>query len=201
MSASAFDSADKKFIRQTPPDDNRERLTCVDCGWINYENPRIIVTAIVKHESKIMLCRRAIRPRYGFWTFPGGFMEIGETPEDGAWREVFEEATADVRIHELMGVYAVPRIGQVHLVYLATLNRPEFAAGTESLEVEFFDQASPEFPGQDLAFPVNHWAVRDFLSLKGQAPAQPFTVRPDDLQQRMSRVDFHPDYPPPDTTD
>ncbi len=126
-------------------------------------------------------------------------MEIGETPEDGARREVQEEAGAEVVIRGLMGVYAVPRIGQVHMVYLADMLSPEFSAGSESLDVQFFDPVVQRLPWDDLAFPVNHWTLRDYLSLQGRPVGQPFTTRPDDLKQRMSRVDFHPDFPPPST--
>lgn len=186
-----------KFELRTPTDDNRERLTCTDCGWIHYENPRIIVTAVVRYQAQILLCRRAIRPRYGFWTLPGGFMENGETPEEGARREVQEEAGADVTIQHLLGIYAAPRIGQVHLVYLADMMTPKFASGTESLDVQLFDAREHALPWNELAFPVNHWALRDYLSLKGSDPQQPFTARPEDLLERMSRIEHHPDFPPP----
>lgn len=197
--ASACNSSSpaRKFELRTPADDNRERLTCTDCGWIHYENPRIIVTALVRLQSQILLCRRAIRPRYGFWTLPGGFMENGETPEEGARREVHEEAGADVAIRQLLGVYAAPRIGQVHLVYLADMLNPEFASGTESLDVQLFNARDQSLPWSDLAFPVNHWALRDYLSLNGHDPQQPFTARPEDLLERMSRIDHHPDFPLP----
>ncbi len=187
-----------KFVVRTPDDDNRDRLVCSDCGWIHYENPRVIVAAVVRYGEQLMLCRRAIRPRYGFWTLPGGFMEIGETPEDGARREVQEEAGAEVVIRSLLSVYAVPRIGQVHLVYLADMLTPQFHAGTESLDVQFFDPVEGRIPWHELAFPVNNWTLRDYLSLQGSTVNQPFTTRSEDLLQRMSNVDFHPDFPPPE---
>lgn len=186
------------FVVKTPEDDNRERLTCSDCGWIHYENPRVIVSAVVVHDNQILLCRRAIRPRYGFWTIPGGFMELGETPEEGAQREVLEEAGARVLIRQLLAVYAIPRIGQVHLTYLADLSEPEFSAGTESLDVRLFPLNRSELPWDELAFPVNHWALRDFLCLEGRPVAQPFVATPEDLTQRMSKVEHHPDFPPPE---
>ena len=127
-------------------------------------------------------------------------MEIGESPEDGARREVFEEAGAEVEIRELMGIYSVPRLGQVHLVYLADMAAAHYAAGVESLDVQFFDSATASFPWDELAFPVNHWALRDFASLKDGSVGQPFTARPEDLRQRMSSVDIHPDFAPLDAT-
>ncbi len=181
-----------------PADDNRDRAVCSDCGWIHYENPRIIVGAVVCWQDKILFCRRAIRPRYGFWTLPGGFMELGESPEEGARREVMEEAGADIQITSLLGVYSVPRIGQVHLIYLAEMAEARFHASEESLDAQLFP-ASPEgIPWDELAFPVNHWVLRDYFSLQGRQPDQPFTAKPEDLLQRMSKVDYHPDFPPPD---
>lgn len=187
----------RNFVLRTPDDDTRDRLVCSECGWIHYENPRIIVSAVVRHGNQLLLCRRAIRPRYGFWTLPGGFLEIGETPDEGARREVREEAGADVQIRQLLSVYTVPRIGHVHLVYLADMITPDYACGTESLEVKLFDQVASRLPWDDLAFPVNQWALRDYLSLQGTPVQQPFTTRPDDLRQRLSPVEHHPEFPPP----
>jgi ADP-ribose pyrophosphatase YjhB (NUDIX family) len=125
-------------------------------------------------------------------------MELGESPEDGAKREVYEEAGATVEIRSLLGVYAVPRIGQVHLIYLADLVGTAFHAGDESLEVQLFAGTQEAIPWEELAFPVNHWALRDFLSLNGRDVLQPFTATAEDLLQRMSKVDYHPQFPPPD---
>lgn len=191
-------TAFKNFSIITPPDDNRDRLVCGDCGWIHYENPRIIVGAVVRSGSDLLFCRRAIRPRYGFWTVPAGFMELGESPEEGAKREVYEEAGATVEIRALLGIYAVPRIGQVHLIYLADLVGDEFHAGDESLEVQLFPATQAAIPWDELAFPVNHWTLRDFLSLNGREVLQPFVATAEDLLQRMSKVDYHPQFPPPD---
>ena len=125
-------------------------------------------------------------------------MELGESPEDGAKREVWEEAGATVEIRSLLGIYAVPRIGQVHLIYLADLVGDSFHAGDESLAVQLFPGSQTEIPWEELAFPVNHWALRDFLTLKGDDVLQPFTATAEDLLQRMSNVDYHPRFPPPD---
>jgi len=191
-------SGSHKFSVVRPSDDNRDRLVCSDCGWIHYENPRIIVGAVVRWEDQILFCRRAIRPRYGFWTLPGGFMELGESPEEGARREVMEEAGADIEIQALLGVYAVPRIGQVHLIYTAKMTEPRFHPGDESLDAQFFPATTSGIPWDELAFPVNHWVLRDLFSLGDRPLSQPFTAKPEDLMQRMSKVDYHPDYPPPE---
>lgn len=189
------------FSAQVPPGDNRERIVCAECDWVHYENPRIILTGFCVRDSSILLCRRAIPPRYGFWTLPGGFMEIGETMEEGTMREVSEEAGATVEIQSLLGTYSVARIGQVHMVYLAKMTSPEITIGAESLEARMFPLAEDELPWQELAFPVNHWVLRDYLSLNGDPVRQPFTSRPEHQEDRMSAIRFHPDFPPPGLTE
>ncbi|GAB5445028.1 MAG: hypothetical protein Fues2KO_53770 [Fuerstiella sp.] len=191
-------SSFSNFCRRVPEGDSLERMVCSECDWIHYENPRIILTGFCIHDGHVLLARRAIPPRYGFWTLPGGFMEVGETMEAGACREVFEETGADVKATSLLATYAVPRIGQVHMVYLADLAEAKFPGGPESLDVQLFPLQQDQLPWDDLAFPVNEWALRDYLELAGQPPTQPFTTRPEDLHQRMSRVPYHPDFPPPD---
>jgi ADP-ribose pyrophosphatase YjhB (NUDIX family) len=119
------------IIRAIPPGDDRERLTCPDCGFIAYENPKMVAGSVVSVGDRIMLCRRAIEPRKGFWTLPAGFLELQETPEEGARREAWEEARARIAIDALLAVYSVPRISQVQLIYRATLAEPGFAAGPE----------------------------------------------------------------------
>ena len=138
------------------------------------------------------MCRRAIRPRYGFWTLPGGFMELDETAEHAAARESFEEAGARVSPTSLLGVYSIPHIGQVHLVYLTMPKTPDIAAGPESLDVAMVPVN--DIPWNELAFPVYHWALRDYLSLNGQPPAQPFSITADRLADRLPAIDCHPDY-------
>ncbi len=125
-------------------------------------------------------------------------MEIGETIEEGACREVHEEAGAKVAVRSLLATYTVSRIGQVHMIFHAAMESSEFEAGPESLEVRLFPLTEESIPWDDLAFPVNDWALRDFLSLSGQAPGRPFTTRPEHRGQRMAREPFHPDFPPPD---
>jgi ADP-ribose pyrophosphatase YjhB (NUDIX family) len=114
---------DFSFSKRIPQDDTRERLVCDTCGWINYTNPKIVVGSVVSHEGRILLCRRAIEPRRGFWTIPAGYLEEKETTEAGAMREAQEEACAEIAIDQLLAVYNIPRISQVQLIYRATLVR------------------------------------------------------------------------------
>ncbi len=147
-------------VRTIPQGDDRERLTCPDCGFVAYENPKMVAGSVVSVGDRIMLCRRAIEPRMGFWTLPAGFLELNETPEDGARREAWEEARARIAINALLAVYSVPRISQVQLIYRATLAEPGFEAGPESLEVALFDWA--DIPWKELAFPSVRWALDEY---------------------------------------
>ncbi|MEE8445613.1 MAG: NUDIX hydrolase [Alphaproteobacteria bacterium] len=154
-------------VREVPDGDNRERLVCPDCGFIEYENPKVVVGAVVGHEDRILLCRRAIGPRKGFWTLPAGFMELNESPADGAIRETLEEARAEIEIDALLAVYSIPRISQVQVIYRATLVTPDFAAGPESQAVELFGWR--EIPWDDLAFPSVRWALDHYDEVRGEA--------------------------------
>lgn len=126
------------FSLRTPEDDALPRKICDTCGFVAYENPKIVVGSVVRHDGKILLCKRAIEPRKGFWTIPAGYLELNETPEDGARREAREEAEAALTIERLLAVYAVPRISQVQLIYRARLAEASIAAGPESQAVDMF---------------------------------------------------------------
>lgn len=164
------------FSKRIPEDDSRERLVCDTCGWINYVNPKIVVGAVVSHADRILLCRRAIEPRRGFWTIPAGYLEEHETTEAGACREAQEEACADIAVDQLLAVYNIPRISQVQLIYRATLARPDIAAGPESLEVQL--AAWDDIPWDDLAFPSVHWALGHYRAVLGRQSFPPFTNPP-----------------------
>ncbi len=143
-----------------PAGDNRERKVCRDCGFVAYENPKLVVGAVCRWEDRILLCRRAIDPRTGYWTLPAGYLELDEATPAGAAREAWEEAHAEIAIDGLLAVYDIPRISQVQLIYRARLISPDIAAGPESLEVRLF--AWDEIPWQDLAFPSVTWALEHF---------------------------------------
>lgn len=160
------------FERRIPDGDTHERYVCGRCGHIHYSNPKIVVGSVVVHDGLILLCRRAIEPRKGLWTLPAGFLEEHETPEDGARREAREEACADIILNALLAVYTVPHISQVQLMYRATLAKPEFAAGSESLEVKLF--AWEEIPWEELAFPSVKWALRHYRDSENVSLFAPF---------------------------
>ena len=167
------------FQTLIPDGDDKPRAVCGTCGFINYVNPKIVAGVVVHaRDGRILLCRRAIEPRRGFWTVPAGFMEEGETTLEGAAREVREEACATVGIDALLGIYEVPRISQVHMMYRGTL-QGDFAPGPESLEVRLF--AWDAIPWDEMAFPTGVWALRDWYASKDRKDFAPFanpTVRP-----------------------
>ena len=145
------------FVREVPEGDNRSRLVCADCGFINYENPKVVVGAVCRWEDRILLCRRGIEPRRGFWTLPAGYLELNETTADGARREAWEEARAKIELDGVLAVYSIPRLSQVQVIYRARLISPAIEIGPESTEVGLFRW--PEIPWPDLAFPSVRWAL------------------------------------------
>jgi ADP-ribose pyrophosphatase YjhB (NUDIX family) len=154
---SSLPTARGPSVTLVPDGDTRERQVCPDCGFINYENPKIVVGSVVLWQDRILLCRRAIDPRRGFWTLPAGYLEVNEAAAEGARREALEEAQADITIDGLLAVYSIPRISQVQLIYRAHLTSPDIAAGLESLEVALFPW--DEIPWGELAFPSVRWAL------------------------------------------
>lgn len=158
------DPAGGGFERQVPPGDDHERLVCRDCGFVHYENPKIVVGSVVSRDGRILLCRRAIEPRKGLWTLPAGYLELGESADEGARREAWEEARAEIEIDQLLGVYAIRRISQIQLIYRARLVSEEVAAGPESEAVGLF--AWEDIPWDEIAFPSVYWALQDYRSLR-----------------------------------
>ncbi len=144
-------------VVQVPEGDERERLVCPDCGFIQYDNPKIVVGSVVRWQDRILLCKRNINPRKGYWTLPAGYLELNETVEAGALREAWEEARAKIALEGMLAVYNIPRLSQVQIIYRARLLDDAIAAGPESQEVRLFTRA--EVPWADLAFPSVHWAL------------------------------------------
>jgi ADP-ribose pyrophosphatase YjhB (NUDIX family) len=174
------------FERRIPEGDNRERMICADCGHIDYQNPKVVVGTVVSYDGKILMCRRAIEPRRGYWTLPAGYLELGETLEEGAAREAMEEATADIALDGILAVFSVARIGQVQVIFrgrFANPDRPQFASGPESLDVGLF--AWDHIPWNDIAFPTVLWALNAWNACQsgplgvpaGNPPADPRGVQ------------------------
>jgi ADP-ribose pyrophosphatase YjhB (NUDIX family) len=151
-----------KVELRIPHGDDRERHVCADCGHIHYLNPKIVVGTIPVWGEQILLCKRAIEPRYGKWTLPAGFMEEGESLEEGAARETLEEAQARVDIEQLYVTLSLPQISQVYMLFRARLVDLNFGPGAESLEVRLFNE--DEIPWDDLAFRTIGEALRHFYA-------------------------------------
>jgi len=159
-------------VLKVPEGDTHERLVCETCGFIHYKNPVVVVGSVITWRDKLLLCRRAIDPRSGYWTIPAGYLELEETSAEGAAREALEEASATIEIEALLAVYDIPRISQVQIIYAARLTTPHISPGIESLEAELMDWS--DIPWDDLAFPSVHWALRDHREYLRGAP---YTVR------------------------
>lgn len=145
-----------------PTDDNRERHVCTACGEVHYQNPKLIVGAMPEWQGRILLCRRAIEPRYGLWTLPAGFMENGESTAEAARRETLEEANARIAVGDLYSMYSLPYINQVHLIFRATLLDLAFSPGQESLEVKLFEET--EIPWEEIAFRPVRFSLEHFFA-------------------------------------
>ena len=167
------------IVRHVPDGDDRPRLVCDTCGFVRYENPKIVVGSVATWDGRILLCRRAIEPQAGFWTLPAGFLELREGPERGARREAEEEAGAEIVIGALLGVYTIPRISLVQLIYRARLAKPGIAPGSESLDVALFEP--DRIPWGALAFPSVAWALRHHAEAPDHGRFAPFTNPEGDL--------------------
>ncbi len=158
-------SCGETVTRTTPSGDNRERWVCQSCSIVHYQNPLIVVGCVPARDGKILLCKRAIEPRKGYWTVPAGFMELGESVEEGAARETLEEACAEVQIGHLFASVDVVEAGQVHLFFTADLVGG-YGVGEESLEVELFSK--DEIPWDDIAFRSGRYALEKYFEDRGE---------------------------------
>lgn len=147
---------------RVPDDDNRSRHICTACGIIHYQNPKMVIGAIPEWEDKVLLCRRAIEPRHGLWTLPGGFMENGESTAQAAIRETLEEANARIALGDLYSMYSLPYIDQVHMLFRARLLDLDFGPGPESLEVRLFGEA--EIPWDEIAFRPVRFSLEHYFA-------------------------------------
>jgi ADP-ribose pyrophosphatase YjhB (NUDIX family) len=170
---------------RVPAGDNRERFVCDGCETVHYINPRIVAGCLPVWEDRVLLCRRAINPRAGFWTLPAGFLENGETIVAGATRETFEEANAQVTNLDLYTVFSLPHISQVYLFYRAELQEADYAPGFESSDVALFEEH--DVPWDQLAFPVIRETLEHFFMDRTSGV---FPVRTRDLVIRRDPMSF-----------
>ena len=164
-----------------PEGDDRPRFVCANCRTIHYENPKLVVGCIPLWEDRLLLCRRAIEPRYGKWTIPAGFLEVGETVEEGAIRETDEEAGAKVEILKPYALYNLSFIGQIYLIFLSRLVNEKFRAGHESIDVRLFRE--DEIPWDELAFPVSRQVLHVYFE---DAATGTFNFYIDDITPTMT---------------
>lgn len=170
-----------------PDDDDRHRHVCGSCDTVHYQNPRIVVVALPCHGERVLMCKRAIEPRYGLWTLPGGFMENDETTQEAAARETREEAGATIIVRDIYTLYNLPHINQVHIFYRAELPEPVFASGRESLETVLMSEH--EIPWNELAFPAVEDTLRHYFADRktGAFPTRVADVIPGTNNQRLIR--------------
>ncbi len=147
--------------KKIPDGDQRLRDVCDYCQTIHYQNPRVVTGCLPVYQNKVLMCKRAIEPRKGYWTLPGGFMELGETIEEGAARETREEACAQVTIESLYMLFNVVHVGQLSAFFLAKLESPDFAPGEESEDVALFSE--DEIPWDQLAFSTIGRTLRHYF--------------------------------------
>ena len=148
-------------VHRVPEGDSLTRAVCDTCGHIQYLNPKIVVGCLPVYGERILMCKRAIEPRYGLWTLPAGFMENNESAAEGAAREAMEEANAHVEIEDLYTVYSIPHISQVYMMFRARLLDADVSPGIESLEVKLVTEA--EIPWDQLAFAMARRTLEHFL--------------------------------------
>lgn len=165
---------------RVPEGDNRPRHVCSTCGEIHYSNPRIVAGTIPSWQGKVLLCKRAIEPRYGYWTLPAGFMENAETTTEAAIRETREEALAEVEVDGLFTMVNVPHIDQVHLFFRATLIDGRYGVGEESLDTQLF--AEEEVPWEELAFPTVKETLKHFFEDRRR---EDYQVRVSDIRKPL----------------
>ena len=146
------DCGSSKLEFKVPAGDNLKRHICSDCGAIHYTNPNMVVGALCVRENKILMAKRNIHPRKGYWTLPAGFMENAETVKVGALRETFEETGSEAKVKMPYTMFSLPHINQIHFFYLADLLDENYGPTSESIEVKLFDES--EIPWDELAFPT-----------------------------------------------
>jgi ADP-ribose pyrophosphatase YjhB (NUDIX family) len=182
----------EKVTLAIPPEDDRSRYICTSCGTIHYQNPKVIAGCIPEWNGQILLCKRAIEPRYGYWTLPAGFMELGETTPEAAIRETLEEANARVEIQALYAVINLPHVDQVYMMFLSRLLDLDFSPGHESEVVELYREE--DIPWDNIAFTTIRQTLKFFFD--DQRSGQ-FPLHTGDITRLDGKYVFRPG--PPDT--
>ncbi len=172
----------KSVKQKTPAGDNRPRHVCTNCNTIHYQNPKIVAGTLPTYQGKILLCKRAIEPRRGYWTLPAGFMENQESTSEAALRETWEEAEAKVTLDGLYTVMDVPHIDQVHIFFRATIIDGAFGVGEESLETKLF--SPDEIPWNEISFPTVLQTLKQYLL---DEPKKHFPVLVKDITRKYSQ--------------
>ena len=147
--------------KEIPKGDNRLRSVCGNCGTIHYRNPKVITGCLPIWRDKVLLCRRAIEPRKGYWNVPAGFMELGESAEEGAAREVWEEAEARVEIESALTIFTFTKFSHVYIQFVGKLIDGKYGIGEESTEVQLF--AEEEIPWSEMAFESSTFALKKYF--------------------------------------
>lgn len=174
-----------ELIYDIPSNDNRHRYICNACGIIHYQNPKIVAGCIPVWGDQILLCRRAIEPRLGYWTLPAGFMEMGESTLEAGIRETFEEANARVEVEDLYAVFNLSHVDQVYMIYRSRLLDLDFSSGVESSEVKLFEE--DEIPWDRLAFTAIKETLKFYLDDKKTGK---FQLHTGDIIKNENYYDF-----------
>ncbi len=177
----------ERVEKKIPDDDNRERHVCPACDTIHYLNPKIVTGCLPVWHDRILLCKRAIQPRLGYWTLPAGFMELDETSLQGAKRETWEEATANVEIEGLYCVFNLPHVNQVYMMFRSRLLNLDFRPGEESEAVQLFRE--DEIPWDELAFSTIRQTLIYYFA---DRQTRKYPLRTGDIEKTVSGFTFHP---------
>lgn len=176
-----------EVVLNIPEGDNRERHICTSCELIHYQNPNVVTGCLATWEDKVLLCKRAIEPRYGLWTLPAGFMEMGETSTEAAIRETLEEANARVNVECLYVVLNLPQANQVYMIFRSTLKDLDFSPGAESLEVRLFEEQ--EIPWNKIAFGTIKHSLKFYFEDKAKGE---YSLHVGDIIKARDSYQFHP---------
>ena len=180
----------EKVTLAIPPEDDRPRYICTSCDTIHYQNPKVIAGCIPEWNGQILLCKRAIEPRYGYWTLPAGFMELGETTPEAAIRETLEEANARVEIQALYAVINLPHVDQVYIMFRSRLLDLDFFPGYESDVVELYREE--DIPWDNIAFTTIRQTLKFFFDDQRR---EQFRLHTGDIARLDGKFVFRPASP------